>query len=116
VHSTICVANWTATVRPPASYTNKLKIAQMAAGHLPGTPADWEEDHRVPIEAGGHPTSPQNISPEPWIGQWGAHTKDRLENFVHRAICKGQMPLADGQAIFLGDWHLSYLKYIGVPK
>src|SRR5438045_2342486 len=30
ISSTICVRGWTATIRPPASYTNALKRAQLA--------------------------------------------------------------------------------------
>ena len=30
IDSTICVSGWTATVRPPTSYTNALKVHQIA--------------------------------------------------------------------------------------
>ena len=30
IHDTICVKGWTDTVRPPSSYTNKLKTTQLA--------------------------------------------------------------------------------------
>jgi hypothetical protein len=30
ISSTICVKGWTATIRPPASYTNALEKAQLA--------------------------------------------------------------------------------------
>ena len=30
ISSTICKTGWTATIRPPASYTNALKRAQLA--------------------------------------------------------------------------------------
>src|ERR1700686_2489678 len=31
IATTICVSGWTATVRPPSSYTSSLKIEQLAA-------------------------------------------------------------------------------------
>src|SRR5689334_838052 len=31
IHATICVSGWTATVRPPSSYTSELKVEQLAA-------------------------------------------------------------------------------------
>src|SRR3989442_11910403 len=43
---TICVPGWTKTVRPPVTYTDSLKRKQMTERHLPGKPADYEEDHR----------------------------------------------------------------------
>lgn len=104
VHSTICVSGYTASVRPPASYTDALKRQQMASEGLPGPTSLYEEDHRVPLEVGGNPTSPLNLWPEPWDGPHGAHAKDAIENRVHRDVCNGTLTLAQGQAVFLGDW------------
>lgn len=115
ISSTVCVPGWTATVRPPVSYTNKLKIKQMAEYGLPGKPSDYEEDHRVDLGAGGHPTDPRNLWPQPRSGVWGAARKDRLEVFVQRSICAHKMTLADGQAIMLGNWEDAYVRYFGQP-
>lgn len=104
IGSTICVRGWTATIRPAPGYTTALKIQQMAALHLTGTTAMYEEDHRVPLEVGGNPTATTNLWPEPWNGPTGAHAKDALENKVHADVCAGRMTLAQGQAIFLGNW------------
>ena len=52
--STVCVPGWTATVRPPASYTSALKRRQMAVlGEADS--AAYEEDHRTPLSSGGAP-------------------------------------------------------------
>jgi len=107
IASTICRSGYTATVRPPESYTTTLKRQQIAALGLPGTTSSYEEDHRVPLEVGGNPTDPRNLWPELWDGPRGAHAKDTVENAVHRAVCSGQMTLAQGQAVFLGDWWTS---------
>src|SRR5713226_8498906 len=62
IKQTICVSGWTATIRPPSSYTSALKVQQIAAEKLPDTnPADYEEDHRVPLELGGAPRDPFNL-------------------------------------------------------
>src|SRR5712691_4719698 len=45
ISQTICVPGWTKTVRPPVTYTDSLKRKQMTERHLPGKPADYEEDH-----------------------------------------------------------------------
>jgi hypothetical protein len=104
IHRSICVRGWTTTVRPPASYTDRLKAQQMAALGLTGPASAYEEDHRVPLEAGGSPTSASNLWPEPWNGPRGAHSKDVIENRVHASICAGRITLARGQEVFLGDW------------
>lgn len=114
IHSTICVSGWTKTVRPPTSYTNKLKSQQMAALGYTGDVHLYEEDHRVPIEVGGNPTDPANLWPELWDGPLGAHRKDVLETKIKRLVCSGKMSLSMGQAIFLGDWTEGYRMYVGL--
>lgn len=104
---------WTSTIRPSAAYTNKLKAAQLAAQGLTGDPHLWEEDHRIPLECGGNPTDPANLSPELWDGPYGAHVKDVTENYERRRLCKGLITLAQCQAIFLGDWRTEYDRVYG---
>jgi hypothetical protein len=116
IGATICRRGWTATIRPPASYTSGLKRQQLTElGYADRDPRHYEEDHRVPLGVGGHPTDPHNLWPEPRsaTGQCerGRHTaecKDRLEDAEHAAVCAGRMSLAEGQAIFLGDWIEGY--------
>ena len=108
IHKTVCVANYTATVRPPESYTYHLKVKQMRAFGFQGRPSAFEEDHRVPLSVGGSPTSPRNLSPQPWVGPYNAHMKDRLEDAVHHDICSGRLTLAQGRAIFMGDFWAEY--------
>src|SRR6266508_4829814 len=60
INATICVKGWTKTIRPPTSYTNKLKQKQMRQYHESGGPSRYEEDHLIPLELGGHPTNPKN--------------------------------------------------------
>lgn len=110
IKKTVCNSGWTATVRPPASYTTHLKKTQMEALHLEGTAKDFEEDHRVPLELGGNPTDEKNLWPELWAHPYGAHEKDRLENAVKRDVCKGNLTLRHAQEIFLGNWWLEYKK------
>ena len=97
IGSTICAAGWTKTIRPPAAYTTKLKIQQLRAEGVTGRASDYEEDHLIPLELGGHPTDESNLWPEPWNGPNGAHAKDRVENKLHRKVCNGQISLQDAQ-------------------
>lgn len=115
ISATICMPGWTKTIRPKVAYTNKLKVGQLAAGAYasPEPPRTFEEDHLVSLEIGGHPTDPRNLWPQPWGGPYGAHAKDRLENFLHRAVCAGRITLADAQAAVSSNWIAAYQKYIG---
>ena len=112
---TICVPGWTKTIRPPSSYTTRLKKEQMRELGLPGTVSDYHEDHLVPLCVGGHPSDPRNLWPEPVAGQWSSSVKDQLEGSVCRAVCKGAMTLLEGQEIFLRpDWTREYEQFFGM--
>lgn len=110
IRETICVAGWTKTVRPPASFTDKLKAQQMKERGIKGKPSDFEEDHMLDIGAGGAPRDPHNLYPQPWPE---ARLKDRVEVSVQRRICAGKLTLKEGQAIMLGDWTVEYQKITG---
>ena len=101
VTTTICRSGWTATVRPPVSYTDALKRRQMAAYGFTGSPAGFEEDHLIPLELGGAPSEPRNLWPEP--GQ-SPNPKDKVEDAGRRAVCSGRMPLVTAQQEMAADW------------
>ncbi len=101
---TICIPGWTATVRPPSSYTNALKAQQMADWQLPGKPSDYEEDHLIPLALGGAGDDPANLWPQAYAGANGARTKDKLETRLHRLVCAGSVTLAVAQSCIMTDW------------
>lgn len=116
IRSTICVLGWTATVRPPASYTNQLKYSQLHSGYnLNGdlNMKHYEEDHIVPLEVGGSPSSSLNLFPQPRYIKIGAYLKDQLENRMHQLVCSGQISLKSAQLVFLTNWEKGYTKYVG---
>lgn len=90
----VCTPGYTATVRPPASYTTKLKKAQMKALGLPGDPGQYEEDHMISLELCGDPRDPRNLIPELWPQ---ATKKDVIENRLHKAVCAGTKTLEEAQ-------------------
>lgn len=103
--STICKAGWTATVRPPSSYTEPLKIRQITQyGYADTSLADYEEDHLVPLELGGSPASPANLWPEPHAGTYGSRAKDTVENAARAAVCNGRQTLAAMQHAMETNW------------
>lgn len=116
INETICKSGWTKTIRPPVSYTNKLKIQQMKELGLTGSPKDYEEDHHISLELGGHPTDPKNLWPEAWDGEWGAHKKDVIETRLKRMVCIGAISLEDAQTAIATDWIAAYKQYVPRKK
>jgi len=68
---------------------------------LPGTPQDYEEDHRVPLELGGAPSDPHNLTPE---SHTSSGTKDSAENAAKASVCSGSKTLAQAQSEFVAKW------------
>ena len=94
IGSTICVTGWTRTIRPPTEYTNTLKQKQMPAYRETGAASDYQEDHLISLELGGHPTDPRNLWPEPYPR---AAQVDTIENDLNRQVCDGSLTLAEAQ-------------------
>jgi hypothetical protein len=94
IGSTICVTGWTRTIRPPTEYTNALKRKQMRAYRETGAASDYQEDHLISLELGGHPTDPRNLWPEPYPR---ASQVDMIENDLNRQVCDGSLTLAEAQ-------------------
>jgi hypothetical protein len=94
IGSTICVHGWTRTVRPPVEYTNALKARQMRVYGETGSLSDYQEDHLISLELGGHPTDPRNLWPEPYPR---ASAVDQIENELNRKVCDGSMSLREAQ-------------------
>lgn len=118
--NTVCAAGWsTSTLRPSSSYTHKIKIMVMNQYGYDGMPLkDFELDHLIPLELGGHPTDPRNLWPQPLhlnINglEEGAYQKDRVENAARKAVCSGRMSLEEAQRAIATDWRGLYRKLIG---
>jgi hypothetical protein len=94
INSTICRHGWTKTIRPPTSYTNELKKKQMREYNVGGSSSDYQEDHLISLELGGHPTDPRNLWPEPYPR---AAEVDSTENDLNARVCSGDLSLAAAQ-------------------
>jgi len=100
IKDTICKSGWTATIRPPSSYTTNLKKQQLA-NKSDKDPTHYEEDHWIPLELGGNPTDQHNLWPELWPD---AHKKDVKENANHKAVCDGTITLEKAQLDMYTNW------------
>lgn len=98
----ICTPGWTATIRPPASYTTALKQRQIVQyGYTDMRLSDYEEDHLISLELGGAPRDPRNLWPEPGASP---NAKDRVENALHAAVCSGRLSLSAAQRAISSNW------------
>jgi hypothetical protein len=94
----------TGTVRN-VTETEKRQVCA-AYGVATGCPgAGFEIDHLISIELGGA-NDVRNLWPQPVDadGVEGFHTKDKLENHLHKMVCAGTMPLRQAQLCISRDW------------
>jgi hypothetical protein len=113
IGSTICVSGWTKTVRPSTSYTNPLKVKQIAQyGYSDTNKSDYEEDHLIALELGGNPTSALNLWPEPHAATNGytSAKKDAVENKLKKLVCAGTITLAAARSAIATNWTTALAK------
>jgi hypothetical protein len=77
-------------------------------------PYAHEVDHLISLELGGS-NAIRNLWPEPYVGRWGARTKDVLENRLHDLVCEGRLALRSAQRQEASDWVAAYRRYVGSP-
>jgi len=95
--------------------TQKMKNAAYVAYNVNKAGREFEVDHRVPLCIGGADDQ-ANLWPQLGFEHPSFHDKDRLETRVCGAVCRTRtMTLAEGQAIFLGDWIAGYEQIYGEP-
>jgi len=88
----VCATRWGADRR---HVTDAMRRRVFAAYRIPyAKHALYELDHLVPRELGGADDE-RNLWPEPWSD---AHVKDRRENALHVAVCRGDLRLETAQA------------------
>lgn len=101
IATTICKRGWTATVRPPVSYTEPIKLRSMKAYGYIDSPRLHELDHLVSLELGGAPRDPANLWAEPGASP---NAKDRIENDLNHAVCSHRITLAAAQQAIAANW------------
>ncbi len=117
IQSTICVPGYSSSIRPPVSYTDGLKVSQLANPAYGDTAdqntADYEEDHFIPLSVGGNPTDPRNLWPQPRnTSPYNAAVKDTLEYTLYKDVCAGTVSLATAQQAIVSDWVQAYRDYV----
>jgi len=68
----------------------------------------YEIDHLVSLELGGA-NDIKNLWPQSYCGSpYNAHIKDKLENELHRRVCKNEITLKAAQDCISSNWTLCY--------
>lgn len=106
----ICVRGYSKSVRNVPLQEKKAVYREYGIKHH--KPREYEVDHLVSLELGGS-NDISNLWPEPYEGEWGARTKDKLEDELHHRVCAGTVPLAQAQQEIATDWVAAYKKYVG---
>jgi hypothetical protein len=109
IEETICNPNWsTKNIRPPESYNSKLKTEQMRQWSLPGTAADYQEDHLISsnweaarpiLETYGQKRIPPSQVPE---------RKTLLRTIFTNRSARGALTLEAAQHAIATDWYKVY--------
>ena len=114
IRTTICKAGWTATVRPPLSYTSKIKTQDMAMYGVTDQ-TKYELDHLVPLELGGAPSAKTNLWVEPNYAtphptRYDHNPKDVLEFVLRNKVCakRPSMDLQTAQQAIMSDWVMTF--------
>ena len=110
IHQTICVANYTSTVRDVTEAEKKAVYARDHATVSKGKCC--EVDHLISLEIGGA-NDIENLWAQPYEPRPGAHEKDKLENALHKDVCSGKITLAEAQKVISTNWYKEYQKRYG---
>jgi uncharacterized protein with FMN-binding domain len=116
VQTTICSTSYIKKNTPTLTVLNNLKTKQIKAGYIvdgiTGTSL-YSEDHLIPIDLGGSPTSEENLWPELIDGTNGFLAKNQLEKILHDSVCNGQLTLEQAQNAISTDWMDAYNWFLG---
>ena len=73
---------------------------------------EYEIDHLISLELNGS-NSPSNLFPQTQRTLWSAAVKDRLENRLHKKVCRGEITLQAADTAIATNWLEAYKKYVG---
>ncbi|MGE3997750.1 MAG: hypothetical protein AB7F37_19415 [Variibacter sp.] len=106
----VCRPGYAKSVRHVAGRTKALVYREY--GIQDRRSAAYEIDHLISLGLGGSNDIrnlwPESLDTQPWNGR----AKDRLEDRLHKLVCKGALSLDEAQAAIASDWIAAYQKYV----
>ena len=107
----ICTPNYTAQ-KGVRNVPESVKKQVFAEYNVDPKSDKFEVDLLISLELGGS-NDIKNLWPESYTTTpYNAHTKDALENKLHRMICSGQIDMKEAQTEIATDWIGAYKKYV----
>lgn len=105
----VCTPGYSKSVRNVPTATKDLVYAEYnITAHKTG---QYEVDHMVSLELGGS-NDIANLWPEAAEPAPGFHEKDKVENYLHDQVCKGNMSLQQAQQQIATDWLSVYTQHL----
>ncbi len=101
----VCAEGYAGSVRNVPASEKKAVYAEY--GIPTHQPYEYEVDHHISLELGGS-NDIANLWPEAAVPAPGFHEKDRVENELHRRVCKGEITLAEAQKEISENWMSVY--------
>lgn len=101
----ICTPGYAKKVRKVSASLKKAVYAEYGITHH--GPGEYEVDHHISLELGGS-NDIANLWPEAAEPRPGFHEKDKVENYLHKEVCSGKMPLQEAQFKIANDWLTVY--------
>ncbi|HKQ24434.1 MAG TPA: hypothetical protein VJT81_08350 [Burkholderiales bacterium] len=115
IAQTICVPGYTNAVRPPVSFTNRVKQTLLTQAGRDDTEASkYRIHHIIPLALGGHPRKLENLELERRDGASSAKRKNRIEAKLQCLVCSGRVTLAEAQQEISTDWQAADNRYAGI--
>jgi hypothetical protein len=76
----------------------------------------YEVDYLITPALGGADDI-RNLWPQPYVsGEWNAHVKDALEDYLHDEVCSGNLDLETAQRDISTDWIAAYRKHFKTDR
>lgn len=76
----------------------------------------YEVDYLITPALGGADDI-RNLWPQPYAsGEWNAHVKDALEDYLHDQVCSGKLDLETAQHDISVNWIAAYRKYFKTDR
>lgn len=101
----ICVSGYAGKTRNVTQSTKDQVYANY--GIKTHTSGQYEVDHLVSLQLGGS-NDISNLWPQPASPKPGFHEKDRVENYLHDQICKGNITVQQAQIEIATNWVAVY--------
>lgn len=98
----ICSPGYSKNYRKELSKVEKVEVYKRY--DVPYDTTKYQIDHFIPISIGGS-HDPENLWPQPIVNNAGFYEKQQVAQYLHEAVCRGDLELEDARSVIRRDWH-----------